>query len=103
MHRLDEVEIYCVLRPANWGKGIGPEVCSSLIANAFASLGVERVVGAMHPENKKSIEMAHRLGFEQVGVYECPVRGWQHGHIIVALSQKRYNYVLNRTVGDRFR
>jgi RimJ/RimL family protein N-acetyltransferase len=84
---LDEAELYCIFRPVHWGKGFAPEVCQALIDIAFGPLKLKRLVGIVHPENAASLRLVARLGFEQCGTYDCPVRGWQHGHTVLALSR----------------
>lgn len=87
-----EIEMYCVLRPVHWKNGYARELCRALISAAFEIPGVERLVGIVDPDNSSSLSLVRRLGFERIGNYECPIRGWQDGHNIWALSQATYNF-----------
>jgi RimJ/RimL family protein N-acetyltransferase len=83
----EEAELYCILRPKHWGNGFAPEVCQVLADIAFDQLKLKRLVAIVDPENAASFKLVERLGFKQCGSYDCPVRGWQHGHTILALSR----------------
>lgn len=73
------VEVYCRLLPEVWRQGYGREICKALTGTALVYLGYERVVGYVHPENKTSIAMLHRLGFVCCGELDDPDT-WQDGH-----------------------
>ena len=90
--RPKEIEVYCVLRPAHWKNGYAPELCRALIRAAFEIPRVKRIVGIVHPDNVSSLSLVQRLGFKRIGTYDCPLRDWQHGHTMLALSQATYNY-----------
>ncbi len=63
-HRLwpQHVEVGWGLDPAVWGRGYATEGGAAALGHAFGTLGVERVVSIVHPENAASIAVMERLG-----------------------------------------
>jgi ribosomal-protein-alanine N-acetyltransferase len=80
-----EWEIWLLLRSKFWGKAIGAEVTFALIEVAFSSLGAQRVIGIVDPENKGSLSMITRLGFSFLRKYTGTVL-WQRGHHIYGVE-----------------
>lgn len=48
--------------PPHWGKGYAVEALDSLIAYLWEQVGVERVFGMLHPENRASAHVLERCG-----------------------------------------
>jgi RimJ/RimL family protein N-acetyltransferase len=65
-HRLwpQDVETGWALDPAVWGRGYATEGGRAALDYAFRTLGRERVVSIVHPENAASIAVMTRLGIE---------------------------------------
>lgn len=55
-------EVGWALRREHWGRGIAFEAARAAIACAFDTLGWRRIISLIHPENRRSIALAHRLG-----------------------------------------
>lgn len=63
----DDVELaYRLARPA-WGQGIAREAGAALLAHAFRTLGLPRVVAVTYPENLRSGRVLDKLGFARQG------------------------------------
>lgn len=65
LHLLSEgriAEVGYTLAPAHWGKGYATEAVAALIAYVFETLGVTRVVGIIHPDNRASAMVLERTG-----------------------------------------
>jgi RimJ/RimL family protein N-acetyltransferase len=64
-HRLwpHEPELGWKLDPDVWGRGYATEGGAAGLRHAFETLGRDRVVSIIHPENRPSIRVAERLGF----------------------------------------
>ncbi len=80
-----EREIWLLLRSKFWGNAIGAEVMSALIEVAFSSLGTQRVIGIVDPNNKGSLGMITKLGFSFLREYSG-TETWQQGHHIYGLE-----------------
>ena len=65
-----EAEVYFVFRKEVWGHGYGAEVLRALIDFAFDLLGLSRVFGQAHPDNKHSIATMERAGLAYDGLGE---------------------------------
>jgi RimJ/RimL family protein N-acetyltransferase len=64
---IDEAEIGCRLLPQHWGTGLALDAGQLLLAHAFESLALSRVLGLCHPSNR-SVKLALlTLGFQPGG------------------------------------
>jgi phosphinothricin acetyltransferase len=86
-----EYTIY-VAREAR-GAGAGRALLEGLLAIA-EERGIWKVIGLLFTDNKPSIELAHRLGFRDVGVYE------RHGRLD---GEWRDVLLIERLLGDAAR
>jgi RimJ/RimL family protein N-acetyltransferase len=63
----DEIELaYRLARPA-WGRGIASEAGAALVAYAFRTLALPRVVAVTYPENLASQRALEKMGFVRHG------------------------------------
>jgi RimJ/RimL family protein N-acetyltransferase len=87
LHR-PEVGLYWAVAPEHRRRGIASEAAASLIAYAFAEMGLARVIATTEHQNAASIGVMRRLGmriepnpepepawFQVVGILEAPVAG----------------------------
>lgn len=58
----DEVEIAYRLPFACWGQGYATEMARAVLAHAFSSLGLPRVIGLTWPENVPSQRVLEKIG-----------------------------------------
>jgi len=63
---LDEVEVDFILGKAFWGQGFGTEAARASVRYGFEELGLERVVGIAHVENRASQRVLEKLGMALV-------------------------------------
>lgn len=70
-------------------QGLGTEISKTLIAAAFNELNAERIYAVVDPQNKSSISMFSKLGFNPEGEVNN-IENWQHGHKIFALTSKTH-------------
>ena len=57
-----EIEIFCGLSEAYWGRGIAVEACEAVLDYAFTKIGLDRIVAVVDPENRSSIRLIEKLG-----------------------------------------
>lgn len=62
-----EIEIGWRLNRLAWGKGYATEAARRVLEHAFDTVGVDRVVADIHPENQSSIRVAEKIGLTYVG------------------------------------
>ena len=89
-----EVEIGSRLLPQVWGGGLAIEGGEMLLAHAFDDLGLDRVWGTCHPDNRSAVVVLHALGFEPLGV--MPYDGRQASYFRIELNAWR---ALRNTAG----
>lgn len=70
-------EVGYILRRDRWGAGIAREAVARVVDHGFAHPGVRRIFADTDPENKGSIALLERLGFQ----YEGRLRGEWKTHI----------------------
>lgn len=58
------------LHPRHWRGGLALEAARLLIGHAFGELGRDRLVSAVHPDNRSAALALTRLGFERAGADE---------------------------------
>ena len=87
----DEVEVAWWLRPAYWGRGLATEAGSAILRFAFQQLGLDRIVGITHPENKASIRVITKLGMRLEREARSEELGLKHHGVDVLL------YVIERS------
>jgi RimJ/RimL family protein N-acetyltransferase len=77
MHRLwpGDPELGYGVDPELWGRGYGTEAAGAALAHGFETLGLERIVSLIHPQNAASIRVAERLGARQVATVDWPEGG----------------------------
>lgn len=58
----EEVEIAYLLAKTHWGKGLATEGAREGLKYGFEILGLERIIGLVHPENIASQRVLEKLG-----------------------------------------
>jgi ribosomal-protein-alanine N-acetyltransferase len=58
----DEVEVGYLLSHANWGQGLAAEGAREGLRFGFQELGLDEIVGIVHPENWASQRVLEKLG-----------------------------------------
>jgi ribosomal-protein-alanine N-acetyltransferase len=71
-----ETEIYFVMSPEHWGRGLATESARALLEYALGELGLPRVVAVVDPENVASVRVVEKLGMHR----ERTVRGLSEAH-----------------------
>ncbi|WP_440111583.1 GNAT family N-acetyltransferase [Paenibacillus sp. QZ-Y1] len=64
----NRAEIGYDLHPAFWGKGVMTEVARVILHFGFMDMQLNKIEARVEPENKASIRLLHKLGFQQEGV-----------------------------------
>jgi RimJ/RimL family protein N-acetyltransferase len=82
------VELGYRLTRASWGKGYATEAAGAVMEHAFTSLGLERLVSLIDPENIASLRVAQKLGmqFER----EIILPGYSHPDHMYAIIQQEW-------------
>jgi RimJ/RimL family protein N-acetyltransferase len=62
------VEIGSRLLPIAWGRGLALEGGEIMLEHAFTTLGLPRVWGICHPDNRSAQAVLAALGFEADGI-----------------------------------
>ncbi|GEM_PF-1101445 len=60
---MTDVNVGYVLVPDRWRRGLGSELCRSLLEHAFTVLELPQVVAVIDPANTASIALSRRCGF----------------------------------------
>jgi RimJ/RimL family protein N-acetyltransferase len=63
-----DVELGYTLARSAWGRGYATEMGGALVAHAFATLGLPRVMAQVEPENAASRRVLEKLGMTERGV-----------------------------------
>ncbi len=85
--RTGEVEIGGRLLPLAWGSGLALEGAELMLDHAFDDLGLARVWGVCHPDNRSAQAVLATMGFEPLGV--MPYDGGMACHYRIGLNAWR--------------
>jgi len=87
-----EIEIGWRLRRDAWGVGRATEAARAVLDHAFVTLGLPEVVADIHPENRRSIRVAEKIGLILRG------RRLHHGepHLHYAMTSAEYRVAAGR-------
>jgi RimJ/RimL family protein N-acetyltransferase len=61
----EDIEIAYRLPHARWGQGFATEMAGAVLAHAFDTLGLRRVVGLTWPENVPSQRVLEKIGMRR--------------------------------------
>jgi RimJ/RimL family protein N-acetyltransferase len=62
-----EIEIGWRFLRSAWGNGFATEASLPVLGHAFETVGLDRVVADIHPDNAASLRVAEKLGLRHVG------------------------------------
>lgn len=71
LDELGEVDVGYRFFPEHWGKGYATEAGRASIAFGVETLGLERIIALVLPENLGSIRVIEKLGMRAAGRCEC--------------------------------
>jgi RimJ/RimL family protein N-acetyltransferase len=63
-HGSDEIELSYGLKPAFWGNGCATEAAEATVAFGFTELGLTEIVGLANENNKGSLHVLNKIGFD---------------------------------------
>ncbi|WP_164125920.1 GNAT family N-acetyltransferase, partial [Stenotrophomonas maltophilia] len=62
-----EIEIGWRLNRHAWGKGYATEAARPIVAHAFQTVGLDRIVAEIDPANSASMHVAEKIGLKFTG------------------------------------
>jgi len=62
----DEIEVGYLLDKGHWGRGLATEAARESVRFGFEDLGIETIVGVVHPENVASQRVLEKVGLSFV-------------------------------------
>lgn len=63
----DEIEVLYLIAEEQWGKGLATEAALATVEHAFNTVGLEYLVGIVHPENIASRRVLDKIGMTHKG------------------------------------
>lgn len=60
----EEIMLGYRLAPAFWGQGLASEAVKAVLAHGFTALELDSVVAVVQPENRASVQVLHKVGFQ---------------------------------------
>lgn len=63
---VDGFELIYALTPSIWGQGLGTELAETIVAYGFDTLGLDELYATVHPENRGSLAVLRKIGFDHV-------------------------------------
>ena len=87
----EEGEIWYLIRPENWGKGIATEAVKQLLDLGFGELGLHRIWATCLPENPASERVLEKVGMRKEGflVKNLKIHGvWKSSFLYAMLAEE---------------
>jgi len=88
----EEIEIYYGFGRESWGRGYATEAGGAFLHYSFETIGLERIVAIVLPENKASIRVIEKIGLPFVEIVSgmAPELSFFEGVHYFALNRKDY-------------
>lgn len=78
-------------RPAHQGRGYATEAALALLAHAFGTLGLHRIVATCQPQNTPSVRVMEKLGLRREAHFRkcmrAPGGGWWDEYLYALLEE----------------
>jgi len=87
--QLEEAELWYLLQPALWGRGVVTEAVRALVGYGFGDLTLHRVWASCLPENPASARVLEKLGFRREGFLRQNLRihgEWRDSYLYAVLA-----------------
>lgn len=68
LHERGEVDLGYRFLPEHWGKGLATETSAACLEFGFETLGLDRIIALVEPENRASRRVAEKIGMRPVGI-----------------------------------
>lgn len=81
------IELSWVLARQFWGHGLATEAARACLQHGFSKLGFNHVISLIHPENRRSISVAERLG----GIHESSTEIFGKPALIYGIQNENIN------------
>ncbi|WP_226579854.1 GNAT family N-acetyltransferase [Halobacillus litoralis] len=84
-------EISYILHPDYWGRGLGTDIASRLIAHGFQYLALHRIEATCDPRNKASMRVLEKNGMQKEGRMRGHLRmeqGWRDSYLYSVLDSE---------------
>jgi [ribosomal protein S5]-alanine N-acetyltransferase len=88
---LEEGELWYLLRPDRWGRGLVAEGAARLVEHGFRDLALHRVWASCLPENPASARVLEKMGFRREGLLRQNLRihgAWRDSCLYAALADE---------------
>ena len=85
-------EIFYSIGKAYWGKGYATEAAAAILQYAFEQLGLDNIIGVVHPENIASCRVMEKIGLKKTGVLSgLPAEhDYFNGEFLYTLTREEY-------------
>jgi RimJ/RimL family protein N-acetyltransferase len=87
----EEAELWYLLEPSSWGRGLVTEAAGALVDHGFRDLGLHRVWASCLPANPASARVLEKLGFRHEGLLRQNLRihgEWRDSHLYAVLADE---------------
>lgn len=86
---LEEGEVWYLLQPERWGRGLVTEGVRALVDHGFRALALHRVWASCLPENPASVRVLEKVGFRREGLLRQNLRihgEWRDSYLYALLA-----------------
>ena len=94
-------EVFYGIHQGYWGNGYATEVGRAMLKYGFVTLGLDRIIGAVHTENAGSINVLEKIGLSRVGLISGLAEEFNGFNGEYLYEMKRDEYLQLCTVRDK--
>ncbi len=87
----EEGEMWYLVAPESWGRGIGTEATKQLLDYGFGELGLHRIWATCLPENPASVRVLEKIGMRKEGflIKNLKIHGaWKSSFLYAMLAEE---------------
>jgi ribosomal-protein-alanine N-acetyltransferase len=87
-----ENEVFYHIGNDYWGKGYATEAAAAMLGYYFEQLGLSKIIGAVHPENKASIRVMDKIALKRIGTISglSKEHSYYNGEYLYSMSIEDY-------------
>lgn len=99
LHGSEQGEIWYLVRPDHWGRGIAQQAARELLKIGFSEMNLHRIFATCLPKNPASARVLERIGMRKEGLQlkNLKIHGAWHDCFLYAILREEWALVVNAT------
>ena len=87
----DLVEVFYSLTKDKWNNGYATECAKAMLEFGFDEIGLDKIIGYIHPDNSASRRVLEKVGLKEVGILDyIPLDNNFYGNVLFEITRDEY-------------